>query len=258
MTQTHNPEAPHLPASSGQSGPALRRLLEKLGWATVLILVFTGLSSIVGRGLFLIEALAMAPADPDAAFNAFDVRYYNNPLTSFLHLIPGTLVALLGPLQFIPSLRKKYLRWHRLSGRLYVAAGATGAVTGFLIGALHPFMGFNGVGFNEAMATAFFSALVLFCLGMAVYHVRYKRIGLHREWMIRGFALMLAIATERLMLSAMMALLDIEIGVLFGTSFWMAGVLHLAIAEYWISLTRTPAPGNRHWKDLDSRAAAAD
>ncbi len=257
MTQPHTSAAPNLP-STRDSGPALRSALEKLGWAAVLVLMFTGLSAILGRGLFLIEALALAPADPDAAFNAFDVRYYNNPLTSFLHLIPGALVALLGPLQFIPSLRKKHLRWHRLSGRIYVVAGATGAITGFLIGALHPFMGFNGVGFNEAMATAFFSALVLLSLGMAVYHVRHKRIGLHREWMIRGFALLLAIATERLMLTAMMALLDIEIGILFGTSFWMAGLLHLAVAEYWISLTRTPAPGNRHWKDLDSRVATAE
>lgn len=247
-----------LPEKFDDSRRALRSLLERLGWAAVAVLVFTGLSALLGRAMFLIEALAMAPLDPDAAFNAFDVRYYNNPIASFLHLVPGALVALLGPLQFIPSLRKEHLRWHRLSGRVYVVAGATGAITGFLIGALHPFMGFNGVGFNEAMATAFFSALVLFSLAMAIYHVRHKRIGLHREWMIRGFALMLAIATERLMLTAMMALLDIEIGILFGTSFWMAGLLHLAIAEYWISLTRTPAPGNRHWKDLDSRAAAAD
>ena len=241
---------------SFDSGASQRKLLEKLGWAVVTVLLFTGLTSIFGRAVFLFEALALAPADPDAAFNAFDVRYYNNSLTSFLHLIPGALVALLGPLQFIPSLRKKHLRWHRLSGRIYVAAGVLGAITGFLIGALHPFMGINGVGFNEAMATAFFSAIVLFSLGMAIYHVRAKRIGLHREWMIRGFALMLAIATERLMLSAMMALLDIEIGILFGTSFWMAGVLHLAAAEYWISLTRTPGSGQRHWKDVDSRAAA--
>ena len=74
MTQSHTSAAPNL-ANTHDTGPALRSALEKLGWAAVLVLVFTGLSAILGRGLFLIEALAMAPADPDAAFNAFDVRY---------------------------------------------------------------------------------------------------------------------------------------------------------------------------------------
>ena len=233
----------------------LRKRLAVLGWGLVGVLIITGLAAIVGRALFLLDAIALAPADPDAAFNAFDVRYFNNSFASFMHLVPGALVAALGPLQFIPALRKRALRWHRVSGRLYVASGLLGAITGFFIGVLHPFMGINGQGFNEAMATAFFSALVIFSLCMAIYHVRHKRIGLHREWMIRGFALMLAIATERLMLTAMMLLLNIEIAILFGTTFWMAGVIHIAVAEYWIHLTRTPGNGLLHWQELDRRNA---
>jgi hypothetical protein len=35
-------------------------------------------------------------------------------------------------------------------------------------------------------------------LGKAFAHIRGKRVGLHREWMIRAFAIALAIATQRL------------------------------------------------------------
>jgi hypothetical protein len=118
-------------------------------------------------------------------------------------------------------------------------------------------MGFTGQGFNEAMATAFLSAYVFFCLTMAIYRIRNKRIGPHREWMIRGFALMTAIATERLLLIAFQATLDVDIGILFGTTFWMAAILNLAVAESWINLTRTPGNGTAHWKDLDRRAKSA-
>lgn len=236
--------------------PLLRRRLEILGWFIVAVLVLTGLSAVVGRALFLIGAMQLAPADPDAAFNAFDVRYYTHSLASLLHLLPGLLVMLLGPVQFMASVRKRHLRWHRLSGRVYVISGLIGAVSGFYFGVIYPFMGFNGQGFNEAMATAFLSVFVVVCLITAVTRAKQKQIGKHREWMIRGFALMLAIATERLMLTAMMATLDIEIAVLFGTTFWMAGILNLIAAEVWIHLTRTPGNGLAHWKDLDQRALA--
>ncbi|MDD9888895.1 MAG: hypothetical protein OXU30_00965, partial [Gammaproteobacteria bacterium] len=68
---------------------------------------------------------------------------------------------------------------------------------------------------------------------------------------------MLAIATERLMLTAFQATTNIEFVQLFGTTFWMAGVTNIFVAEVWINLTRTPGNGARHWKDLDSKASAS-
>ena len=85
--------------------------------------------------------------------------------------------------------------------------------------------------------------------------IRAKNIGTHREWMIRSWALMLAIATERLMLGVLMSSTDIGIGILFGITFWMAVTTNVAAAEIWINLTRTPGNGNRHWKDLDAKPA---
>jgi len=66
---------------------------------------------------------------------------------------------------------------------------------------------------------------------------------------------MLAIATERLMLTTLMGTTGIDIAVLFGTVFWMAGVINIGSAKLWISVTRTPGNGVRHWKDMDAKAA---
>ena len=96
-----------------------------------------------------------------------------------------------------------------------------------------------------------------FTAGEAISSKTHHNFGQHREWMIRAFALMLAIATGRLMLTAFMSTTDIGIAVLFGTTFWMAGVINLSAAELWISCTRTPGNGARHWKDMDAKAAKA-
>jgi len=229
--------------------PTIRRALEVAGWLAVALLIFTGLTAIFGRAAFMSEAMS----NPDMEMNIFDIRYYTNALATFLHLGPGFLVFSLGPLQFMRNIRKKHIGFHRWSGRVYILCGAIGAFSGIAIGVFDPFLGLTDQGFNEAMATAFFGAWVLFTLIMAYTRIRQKQFGAHREWMIRSFAAMLAIATERLMLTAFQATTNIEFVQLFGTTFWMAGVTNIFVAEVWINLTRTPGNGARHWKDLDAR-----
>ncbi len=235
--------------------PALRRGFEVVGWITVAILVFTGLTAIFGRANFMIGAFSQPIPNPEEVFNAFDVRYYTNALATILHLGPGFFVMVLGPLQFMRGVRKNYIKLHRISGRVFVLCGAIGAFSGAAIGVLDPFMGITGQGFNESMATAFLSIYVLVTLGMAILRIKQRHFGKHREWMIRAFAIMLAIATERLMLTAFMSTTEIDVANLFGATFWMAGVVNIVAAEFWIGLTRTPGNGARHWKDMDAKAA---
>jgi len=237
--------------------PTLRKVLEVIGWVLVATLVLTGLTAIFGRTGFMIGAFSEPIANPEEVFNAFDIRYYTNAMATVLHLGPGFFVMVLGPLQFMRGVRKKYIKLHRISGRIFVLCGVIGAFSGIAIGVFDPFMGVGDQGFNESMATAFFSAFILLSLVMALVRIKQRNFGQHREWMIRAFALMLAIATERLMLTALMSSTDIGIGVLFGTTFWMAGVMNMGAAELWINFTRTPGNGARHWKDMDAKAARA-
>jgi len=236
------------------SARSLRRAIEILGWVAVSILVITGLVAIFDRAGFLISASSMEFTDPIATFNPFDGRYVQFSLSSWAHLITGVIIFILGPLQFMPSIRKKSISLHRWSGRIWLSAGGLAALSGGFIGIFQPFMGIDGQGFNESMATTAFAFYTLFCMGKAYTTIRARNIRAHREWMIRSWALMLAIATERIMLGVLMSTTDIGVPVLFGTTFWMAGVVNVAASEIWINLTRTPGNGHRHWKDLDSKS----
>ena len=234
---------------------ALRKNLEIIGWLVVAALIAVGLTSVIGRGIFVLEALA--EPDPEAVFNAFDIRYLEHYIATILHLIPALLIVFIGPLQFISAIRNRYRTFHRWSGRIFLVCGAVGAATGFFIGAIYPFMGVDGQGFNESMATTAIALYTWFCLYKAYTSIRMRRIGKHREWMIRSWSIMLGIATERVILGIFMASTDIGMGVLFGATFWMAAAINISVAEYWIHLTRTPGNGARHWKMIDAQSKVA-
>ncbi|MFT7111403.1 MAG: putative membrane protein [Porticoccaceae bacterium] len=243
-------------AFSAGPWPTVRKIIEVVGWLTVIGLIAVAMTSLIGRAIFLIDAHAIENLVPEEQFNPFDIRYYQQTIATILHLLPGFLIVILGPLQFIPMVRKRWVNFHRWSGRVYILCGVTGAVTGFLIGGLNPFGGIDGTGFNEAMSTWFLSLYVLYCLFKAYSSIRKRQFGAHREWMIRSFAIMIAIATERVMLGTLLATTSIDFAVLFGATFWMAGVSNVVAGEIWIQLTRTPGSGARHWKDLDAKAVA--
>ena len=243
-------------ASSPAPWPPTRKVLDVRGWLAVAMLVFPGLIALLWCSILPSDALALAPLNPEEAFDPFEIRYYTHALATILHLGPGFFVMVLGPLQFMRPLRKHYLHIHRWTGRAFILCAAIGACSGIFIGVFYPFAGVGGQGFNEAMSVAFFSPYILFCLFMAYSRIRKRMFGQHREWMIRAFALLLAIATERLMLTFLQITTNIDIAVLFGTTFWMAIATNMAMSEMWIALTRTPGNGAQHWKDVDARAKA--
>jgi uncharacterized membrane protein len=250
-----------IPATEGFSQgamPTIRKTVEILGWGVVAILMITGFMSIFGRAEFLQSAYEQGVTDGIAAFDLFDGRYFDHDVATWLHLIPAFLIFGLGPLQFIRRIRTRHLSFHRWSGRIWLVAGFIVALSGSFIGVLYPFMDITGQGFNESMATLFLALYTLLSLSMAYYHIRRRNFGSHREWMIRSWALMLAVATERLLLVFFMSTTPVGVEVLFGTTFWMAGLLNIAASECWINLTRTPGNGARHWKDLDARARQAN
>ncbi len=247
------------PASTDFSAapwPFVRKVLEAIGWLVMAALLFTGITSVFGRADFLLTSMAQPVAEPSEVFNPFDIRYYEHFVAAWLHLGPGLLIFCLGPLQFIRAVRKNYINFHRWSGRVYIVCGVIGALSGGFIGIFYPFAGIDGPGFSESMATLFLAIYTLLTLYKAYTSIRHRQFGAHREWMIRSFGLMLAIATERIMLGILMSTTNIGVEVLFSATFWMAGTVNIAASEIWIHLTRTPGNGARHWKDLDAKAAS--
>jgi len=56
----------------------------------------------------------------EVASHPFEGRYVEHPWMTLLHIhsVPGFLFMTLGPLQFMSSIRKRWIHLHRMSGRI--------------------------------------------------------------------------------------------------------------------------------------------
>src|SRR5258708_3555095 len=155
---------------------------------------------------------------------------------TMVHIIPGLLFIVLGPLQFVRRLRSSRPELHRWMGRLVIASGLIIGSTALV---MSPQMAIGGA--NEMAATMLFATVFLFALIKAFLSIRRGKVALHREWMIRAFAIGLAVATARPIMGVFFATRSITHLTphdFFGTAFWLGFTMNLIAAEIWINYTR--------------------
>ena len=225
-------------------GIRLRRAL----WSAVIFLALIGSAVAVRRMAHLVPIVVggyhppAVTSNPVAAqFVALDDLFARYPILTLVHIVPGLLFMLLGPLQFSSTIRARHLRWHRMSGRVLVFCGVVIGISALVMSLGMPAIG----GFNQAAATTLFATFFLFALCKAFWHIRRREIPLHREWMIRAFSIGIAVATIRPIIGVFFAtsrFSGLPPREFFGIAFWIGFVLHLIAAEAWIRAT-TPQQG---------------
>jgi Predicted membrane protein (DUF2306) len=221
-------------------GIRARRIL----WGAIIFLALIGVFVVVRRTAQLAPILIYgysspaAPSNPALAqFVALDDIFARYPVLTLIHIIPGLLFLVLGPLQFSSTFRKRHLQWHRRSGRILFLCGTVIGVSALVMSFAMPAIG----GVNQAAATTLFGSWFLFALVKAFRHVLRREIALHREWMIRAFSIGLAVATIRPIIAVFFAtspLSGLTPYEFFGPGFWIGFVLHFIAAEVWIQWTR--------------------
>jgi len=231
-------------ASLAQSAPRdpvhrdnLSPLRVRLVWTGATILALIGIAAAVIRALRLMFGAAPSP-------HSFDAGFWQHPILTFIHIIPGALFMALGPFQFMPSIRTRRLWQHRWSGRVFVAVG-------YIIGISALFMTSHMAigGANERAAILLFDSAFLFSLTKAVWHIRRREIVQHREWMLRAFGIGLGVATTRPIVGAFFAARTLAPQEFFVIAFWLGFAVTAIAAEVWINVTR---------KRSVARAATAD
>jgi uncharacterized membrane protein len=160
------------------------------------------------------------------------------PTIVALHVVLGAFYLMFAPFQFVKRIRSRHLAYHRRMGRVLVAIGLVVGVTALFMGLVIPFSGWA-----ERVLIGLFGSLFLFALGKGFVHVRAGRVARHREWMIRAFAIALAIATQRLIfIPSLFVVVGDPTGgqiVTLSIAAWSAAlVVHSSLAEVWIRLTR--------------------
>ena len=212
-------------------------------WSAVIFLAFIGVAVGVRRTVLLVPIVTHGYRPPAVSSNprlaqlsALDDLFAQHPILTLVHIVPGMLFMILGPLQFSSRIRARHLRWHRLSGRVFVVCGLVIGISALVMSFGMPAIG----GVNQAAATTLFGTFFLFALGKAFWHIRRREVALHRQWMIRAFSIGLAVAAIRPIIGVFFAtspLTGLTPREFFGIAFWIGFVLHLIAAEAWIHTT---------------------
>jgi uncharacterized membrane protein len=222
-----------------EPGLRLRRAL----WSAVVFLAFIGVAVAARRIIYLGAILASGYSSPAVVPGSraeqlvhLDEVFAGHPILTMIHIVPGLLFMILGPFQFSESIRARHVHWHRWNGRMFMTIGFIIGISALLMSFTMQSIG----GVNQAAATILFALFFLFALSRALWHIRRRQVTLHRQWMIRAFAIGLAVATIRPIVGIFFAtsrFSGLTPAQFFGTAFWIGFVLHLIAAEAWIHAT---------------------
>jgi uncharacterized membrane protein len=212
------------------------RRLVRLLWAAVIFLAFIGVTVAVRRSIVLLKPGAMSARNNPAA--ELDKAFADRRTLTLAHILPGMLFMVLGPLQFVRGLRSKYPQVHRWCGRIFLTASAVVGVSGLTLA-----FGKTIGGVDEKAAIVMFGSFFLIALAKAVWHALRREFARHREWMIRGYAIGLAVATIRPIMGTFFAVAVLrghrpDPHEFFGTAFWIGFTVQMIAAEIWINYTR--------------------
>ena len=163
----------------------------------------------------------------EIAFQGMNYHIDQRLLAFTLHISAAPVALLIGGFQFIPRLRSRFPATHRWMGRIYVLAVLIGGLSGLVLAYGNENGDLTRLGFG------LLSVFWLVSTVLALRHAIARRLGEHRKWMIRSFAMTFAGVTLRLYLA-----------IFFATGFeysqavvylaWIAWVPNLLFAEWWL------------------------
>ena len=191
--------------------------------ALLLLLGSLATMSAVARFVGMADALSsgVMPSAPE------DVPYVEHPYFALLHIIPGVLFLLIGPLQFMPGIRQRWPASHRILGRIFVLSGLIVGATAIIGNAVLPPIG----GPLKSAAVYLFSAAQIVALILAVRAILRRDVPRHRAWMIRSFAIGLGISTMRLYFVPVYFLFGIPSDLNIGVGMWVGFLVNVIAAE---------------------------
>jgi hypothetical protein len=196
----------------------------KVGWGVMT----------AGVVLLVLFSARYFTVNPDVYFPRQRAVYEARTVGLLVHIGAMIVAALVGPLQFLPGLRRRWPRVHRVAGRLYLAGATLGALGGLYLAP------FAASGWVARLGFALLGLGVLGTTGRGFWAILHRQVQVHRDWMTRSFALILAAVTLRLY----SPFLDAVFGEYAGYALvaWACWVPNLFVAEWLIRSRRRRTP----------------
>jgi hypothetical protein len=143
----------------------------------------------------------------------------------YVHITFGGLALLTGWSQFSTKLRAKYLRAHKLIGKVYLISVLLSGLAGLYIAFYATGGVISKLGFGTLAVIWVFSPM------MAYVRILQKNIPAHQNWMLRNYALTFAAVTLRIWLPFSQIALHLDFMKAYHIAAWLCWLPNLLFAE---------------------------
>ena len=150
--------------------------------------------------------------------------YYK--LAFYVHIFSSLIILICGAFLFSSYILRKYIKVHRIAGRLYVSLLLLLAAPSGLVMAYHA----NG-GWLAQLSFIMLSIIWWLTTYKGFQSAMQRKFKLHQKWMIRSYALTLSAITLRLGQVALGTLFDLDMLSQYIILSWVSWMINLMIAE---------------------------
>jgi len=121
----------------------------------------------------------------------FKRGFFESKIWFIGHIIGASASLLLGPLQFWKSIRTKYMRYHRMAGKIFIIGSLVAAVCAFRINLMYDC--------KPCRVSLGILAVIWFtCTFAAWWAIKHQNVKTHRQFMVRSYTAALAFVFIRL------------------------------------------------------------
>jgi len=196
-------------------GGGARRRLSKVAW-------LGGAALSAGVALFSYRYVAkVGPVPPTVAHNRFLHPWI------VVHAASAATALLLGPVQFLPAVRRRWPGVHRWTGRTYVVGCLAGGASGLVLAAGVSSGVTAGAGFGAL------GAVWMHATGQGWRTARARQWPEHRRWMVRSFAMTFSAITLRLYMP-LAGVLGFDLMRAYPAIAWLCWVPNAVLAELYL------------------------
>ena len=157
-------------------------------------------------------------------------RMFAHLAVGYSHTVGGAIASLIGPFQFLGSLRRRFPRWHVWCGRVYLICVGLSGLAGLFLSPNSEARDTLGIGFI-LLALAW-----LFTGTKAYLAICARDVEAHRRWMIRNYALTYAAVTLRVQMPLLIVFGGLTPTAALNVEGWLCWVPNLILVELWIQL----------------------
>lgn len=194
----------------------------------LLVLTFIPVTAGISRLIGLSSGVAVTPDNS---------RFFESPVPVVLHILSVSFYCIFGAFQFSAGLRKRNLKWHRVTGRLLIPAGILSALTGLWMTVFYP-IPFQQQGPPLLYFRIFVGVAMIACLVLGFTTILKHKVSEHSAWMIRAYALGQGAGTQVITLLPVMLLIGTPSQFSRDMLMILAWVINIAIGE-WIVRRKT-------------------